>query len=49
MQRRSVRTQRGDTAPDPSYYSVADGNGQATTQPKQATMWVATQDLQRTV
>jgi hypothetical protein len=31
MQGRSVRTQRGDAGPDPSYYDVTDGNGQATT------------------
>ena len=48
MQGRSVRTQRGDAGPYPSYYNVADGNGQQRRHAKQASMWVTTKDLRRT-
>jgi hypothetical protein len=32
---------------DPEYYTIADGDGQTTAARKQASMWVATQDLPR--
>jgi hypothetical protein len=32
---------------DPTYYTVADGDGQTKADAKQASMWVAAQDLPR--
>ena len=37
----------GIDAIDPAYYTVADGDGQTKRRAKQASMWVATQDLPR--